>query len=192
MKDNQLIDALATRLEAAIAAAGWNFLVLQKNQPTQEGIPENGSVWLEKIADHHYGSMAISSSYRSQTDDFLDTNTQVVETTFQISAFSIQDVTDLTKPTASDILNHIRLHLQSIQTISIMRGLGLSMMRVTDLRNPFFVDDNERFEANPTFDIVIQHTRSVDFITPVVQKVEGTPSPIPNDTTVGIFPVLVP
>lgn len=190
MKDNQLIDVLATKIEAAVAAAGWAFTVLQKNQPTQEGIPEAGSVWFEKISDYKYGSMKKSCVYRSQTNDFLETNTQVMETTFQISAFVIQDVSNLNLPTASDALNHVCLYLQSFQTIEALKQLGVSTMRVTDLRNPFFIDDNERFEGNPTFDIVLQHERTVEFITPAVSKVEGSPSPLPNDNTVGVFPVL--
>jgi len=52
MDDNQLIAELATKLDAAIVMFGWSFIVIQKNDPNQQGIPSSGTaVFFEKLFD---------------------------------------------------------------------------------------------------------------------------------------------
>jgi hypothetical protein len=174
MLDNPLIDLIATQAEAAIASAGWNYVVIQKNGPDQQGLPTNPGVFLEKIGDHRYGYKSVKQTYRPTTDDFAETETQVLETTFQISALVIQNPNDLTIPTASDVANYVCMYMQSNSVISNLRQQGVSILRVSDVRNPYFVDDRERFEGNPSFDLIVTHSNSITISVPSAEKVIGT------------------
>jgi hypothetical protein len=189
MRDNDLINLIATQIEASMASAGWNYVVIQKDAPDKQGIPTNPGVFLEKIGDHRYGHPVVKQTYRSVTDDFEETETQTMETTFQISALVIQNPNDITIPTASDVANYACMYMQSRTVIANLFQQGVSVLRVLDVRNPYFVDDRERFEGNPNFDLIVTHNKTITITVAAVEKVVGTPSSIPGDLTVGTFPV---
>ncbi len=181
MKDNDLITYFSAQLEAAIALAGWDVVVLQSYQPTQEGVPSKPTVIFEKLSDHEYG-WPMSSEYVLESltpppgqtlPDFSQYDKQWVESTFQVSALSIQDVNDLTIPTPSDIAHQLKLYMNARQTIWKFAQSGVSILRVTDIRNPKFEDDRDLFEANPNFDVVLQHKRELVFKVPGSNEVVG-------------------
>jgi hypothetical protein len=184
MTDNELIALFAGKLEAGVAAAGWDYAVIQNNQPTQEGIPTAPIVLFEKLFDHEYGWQN-STDYQLQAapppgyqlPDFRHTESQWVESTFQVTSLVIQDVRDLSLPTPSDVAHAMKLFLNAKSTIYAFRAAGAMVLRVTDIRNPKFTDERGMFEANPSFDVVLQHKRSVEFSVPgcdtVIGEVEG-------------------
>lgn len=162
MLDNALIDLFATQLEAASAQAGWNYLVLQKNQPTQEGIPTAPTIFFEKLFDKAYGWPEVSyEEYDPATNTFSQIEKQWTETTFQVSALVIQDPMNLSLPTASDVVNYMKLFTNSRASIKTLKAQAVSMLRITDVRNPIFRDERHVFEANPNFDVVLQHQRII-------------------------------
>jgi hypothetical protein len=163
MLDNQLIDLVATQLESASAASGWNYIVLQKDQPTQQGTPTAPTIFFEKLFDTEHGWPALSDSYQAQSNNFSETETQVVITTFQISALVIQDPTNLSLPTASDVANYMKQYMNSRFTISTFKNQQVSILRVSEVRNPYFSDDRTMFEANPSFDLMVVHNRPISF-----------------------------
>lgn len=190
MLDNALIDLVASQLESASTAAGWNYVVLQKDQPSQEGIPTAPTIFFEKLFDHQYGFPIVNDEYQATPNNFSQTETQVEETTFQISALVPQDPTDLTLPTASDVVKYLKRYIQSRKSIAIFWTHQVGMLRVTEVRNPYFVDDRDRFEATPSFDFVVIHSNTITSTIPAVDKIVGAVSPIPGDNTVGVFVVL--
>jgi hypothetical protein len=161
MLDNQLINLLATQLEAASAAAGWNYIVVQKDQPTQQGIPTAPTIFFEKLFDNQHGWPMDSYAYQSASNNFTETETQMVNTTFQISALVIQDPTNLSLPTASDVANFMQQYLSARWSINAFMEQDVGMLRVTSVRNPAFNDDRTLYEFNPNFDIVLTHSRTV-------------------------------
>lgn len=187
MLDNALIGLVASYLDAASAAAGWNYPVIQKNQPTPQGIPYEPAIFLEKLFDHHYGYPAISYSYQESTNQFDTTESQIVETTFQISAFVIQEPADLTIPTASDVVHYLKQYMSSRGVIRDMLTNNLAIYRVSEIRNPYFHDDRERYEANPSFDIVCVHAREFDALVGACNEVVG--EVVSGFEGAGIFPV---
>lgn len=189
MTDNELIIILAEKIEAAVAQAGWSYVVIQKNGPEQQGIPSNPAVFFEKIFDHRYGHPIVKQTYQSIPNNFAENNKQIYETTFQISALVIQDPSDILKPTASDVANQICMYLQSRTIISELRAQGVSMLRVTEVRNPYFVDDKDRFEGHPTFDFVVYSQRDITLTVPSVIRVVGAPSDDPSIPGEGVFAV---
>jgi hypothetical protein len=181
MLDNDLINLVATQLEAASAAAGWNYIVLQKDQPTQQGIPTAPTVFFEKLFDNNHGWPMDSNAYQSGPNNFLETETQMVNTTFQISALVIQDPTNLALPTASDVANYMQQYMSARWTIAAFNLQQVGVLKVTSVRNPAFEDDKHRFEYNPNFDFVVTHSRSVS------NTVNSVNRAVPS--TIGVYPV---
>lgn len=174
MTDNQLIALLATQMEAAAASGGWlykgnPYVVLQKNQPTQEGMPYGPAIYFEKLFDDRYGFPMVDEQLNPDGHAYTDTETQLTNTTFQVSAMVIQDPSDLSIPTASDVVGHMARYLQSRACLSAFLAQGVSMFRITQVRNPYFEDDRHRNEASPNFDIILTHSQSIVTSTPAVE-----------------------
>lgn len=190
MNDNALIAAFGTQLETSITSAGWNYVVVQKDQPTQEGAPSGPTVFLEKLFDHDYGFPSVSNAYDSVNNIYTQTEKQIVETTFQISALVPQNPNDLSIPTAADVVKQVKLWIQSRVSIAALYDLNIAMLRVTDIRTNWFDDDSEQFENHPNFDIIVQHEDSITMVVPAAASAVGSPSPLPGYPGIGTFPVL--
>lgn len=189
MLDNALIDLFATQLEAASAQAGWNYVVLQKNQPTQEGIPTAPTIFFEKLFDHMYGWPEVSyDQYDPATNTFVQTEKQWAETTFQVSAMVIQDPSNLSLPTPADVVNYVKLFINSRRTIATLKPQGVSVLRCSELRNPYFRDERHIFEANANFDVILQHQRQISFSVGATNVVVG--KKVTGVSGQGVFPVL--
>lgn len=189
MNDNALIVVLTNQIDAAIASAGWTFLCSQKTQPEQEGTPTEGTVFFERIGDYRYGSPKYTEQYNDLTADFNETSTQVVESTFQISALIPQNVEDLSIPTAADVVEYVCQYLQTRSAIRYFKQNEVSVMRVSALRTPFVILDRDRFEGHPNFDIILQHNRTLVLSVPAATKVVGAPSDDPSIPGEGVFGV---
>jgi hypothetical protein len=180
MTDNELIEVFANQLEAGSAALGWHYSVIQNNQPTQEGLSSDPIILFEKLFDHLYGWQVSSEYVLSpvappgwELPDFKHTEFQWVESTFQVTSLVIQDVRDLSLPTPSDVCAGLKLWLNAKSTIYSFRNAGAAILRVTDIRNPKFKDDRGLFEANPSFDVILQHKREIDFSVGGSNTVDG-------------------
>ena len=189
MTDNELIDHVATQLEAAVASGAWDYLVIQKSGPDKEGIPTGPAVFFQKIGDHRYGHQMVKHALILEDNEFNEKNIQIYETTFQISAMAIQKPEDITLPTASDVANHICMFMQSRTTIAALGKVDISVLRVTAVRNPYIVDDHIRFEAQPNFDLIVYSKREIDIKVPAVSKAVGAFAFDPTIPGEGVFVV---
>lgn len=188
MTDNQLIDILATKLEAASANAGWNYGVVQLEEPTNQGIPTAPTIFFEKLFDHPYGYPITNDVPDVDTLTFAETDTQLYETHFQVSAIVIQDPNNLSLPTSSDVVNYMKQYLAARSIAANMYAQGVGILRVTEVRNPYFKDDRNMNQANPSFDIVLTHSRSITITIPGTKTVVGSLSPYASGHQ-GTFPV---
>ena len=179
MTDNELIGVLALQMENALALRtdwrykGQPYIVEQANQPTQQGMPYGPMATFTKLYDRKYGwSMGGDFTYDESNDLFIDQENQIIETTFQIEAFVIQDPEDLSIPTASDVVLYLSQYLAHRSIVkSVLENTGAGIVRVTDVRNPYFEDDRHRNEASPNFDITMSYTRTLALTVPAVHKV---------------------
>ena len=128
-------------------------------QQRQQGAASAAYVYFVKIGDHRHGSPKRSDVYNEVTGLFDHTETQTYETTYQFSAWVPQDPSNVTQLTESDTLNIVSGIIQSDAILAAFSAAGVGVLRVTDVRNPYIVDDRDRFEAIPTFDIVLTHQR---------------------------------
>ena len=97
---------------------------------------------------------------------------QNYESTFQLDALYIQNPEEEDQLTPGDILNYAAYIMQSDKTLKFLRENEIGIERVTNVRNPKFVDDKDQFEASPSFDFVLTHKQILISEIPVVQLEE--------------------
>lgn len=100
------------------------------------------------------------------------TETQQYASTFQLSALSTQDPANIESLTASDIANLAAYVLQNSMTIAALEAQGVGILRIPQVRNPYFTDDRQRYEASPSFDFTLTHKQIVTTVVPVINSKE--------------------
>jgi hypothetical protein len=185
MTDNQLIAAIISILQPPIQAQfGASMQINAKNQPTQQGVPSVGTVYIEKLFDKRYGFEGVDFDLSALQPGMpvwtpiTTTYKQLMETTIQFSALVIQDPTNISLPTASDVVNFIAMLMGTDAILAALSAAGANVERIIQVRNPYFHDDRERFEAHPSFDVVFQHERDLVVGTDPIQSVN-----------IGIYPI---
>lgn len=171
MNDLTLFAAVRTVLLAGLADNGQSAVpVVQFNPGTLQGRPSGPALLFQKIGDRRYGW-----TKREDVPD-PDVPTQMIhrevqdyESTLQFEALGPPPASDgaaLPTSTASDLVNLAAAILQGDKAIQALRVLGLAVLRVTDVRNPFMQNDRDQFEAVPSFDLVVTHEQIMLSTTP--------------------------
>jgi len=142
--------------------------VKQSNQPTMQGINTNAAVYFFKVGNRRYGFLKRFDVWNTVTHQFDHAESQYFETTFQMMALVLQKPKNVNIPTASDLINEVASIMQSDQTRAILNASGVGVLRVTDINNPYFIDDRENFEASPTFDFVLTYLNTRTSVTPLI------------------------
>jgi hypothetical protein len=173
MRDNDLIRLFRPIIIAGLADRGIeDATVKQAYQPTQQGINTNPCVYFFKVGDRRYGFLKRSDVWDEDESVMVHTERQRYETTFQINALVRQNPGDTAGFTASDIVNIVSDILQSDSTIKILQNAEVGILRITEVRNPYFMDDRDQFEASPSFDFVLLHNQDYITTTPIVERTE--------------------
>lgn len=171
--DNQLIRLIGDILVAGFASQGVTPVpaIRQAYQPTQQGAQSGPACYLFKVSDHRYGFPKKGQVWNTITEVFDDATVQVYETTFQCEC--LVTLTPASTLTASDILNVASGVLQAPKYQALMIAQGVNILRVTDVRNPYFKNDMDQFQASPSFDFTLTHHRSIISTTPSASPVES-------------------
>lgn len=173
MLDNVLIKLIiATIIEQESIAGIDGTPIKQAFQPTQQGVNTQQTAYLHKIGDRRLGTPLRTNVWNELTQTMVHTETQVYETTFQISALSTQNPSNTTQYTASDVLNLIAYILQSEQTINTFLAQDVGILRISEVRNTYFEDDRQRHEASPSLDFILTHKQIVASNVNVIQSTE--------------------
>lgn len=173
MLDNQLVQVFLPVINAQLTAYGYTGVtVIAANQPTQQGIPTGPTVYFHKLNDHRLGFLRRFDTWNELTSVMTHTEEQQYETTFQVNALVIQSPATPNQYTASDLVNDVCFIMQSDYTREILYNNQISILRVTDVTNGYFVDDKDNFEANPSFDFTLSYVRSKVSTGKVVSQAE--------------------
>lgn len=149
-------------LKNGCASYGVNVIVKQSYQPTMQGAETNPTLYFFKIADKRIGHPERKSTWNALTSKFSDADVQRMETTFQVSGLVRQvPQTTTTSLTASDVLNVASMVMQSRETIDALVSHNIGILRITEIRNPYFKDDRDQFQSSPSFDFTIVHNQSI-------------------------------
>lgn len=195
MRDNQLIALLISQLNAGFSALGLTVSVKQSYQPTRQGANVGPTVYISKLYDERMGTVGVSETWigaNLATEDgdaittedgtgvgveygagFMQhTETQQYVTYFQASALAMQDPSDVNSLTASDITNYAASIAQSMAFIAALEAQGVGVLKIGQVRNPYFDDDRQRFEASPSFDFGLTHKQIIISTVPVISTTE--------------------
>lgn len=179
MYDTQLIQLFRPIILSGLAAQGLSSIpVIAAYQSTLQGVDNGPVIYFYKVSDHRYGFMKREDSWDPIASQMKHTETQVYETIFSIQALSIQDPTQTSQYTASDLANIVSLILQSSSCIQTLRASDVGIYKITDIRNPYFVDDKDIFEAAASFDFTLTHKQINVILSPVI-----------TDIHPGIYPI---
>lgn len=172
MNDNDIFRLVIGIIRDAFTAQSITASVRQSYQPRQQGTPTLNTVMIQKIHNKRFGFMLRSDVWDNDNEVIVHTEKQWIESTFQIDALAPQDPNDSAKMTASDLVNVVAQIMQTDSTLAALRAQNVGIYRITDIRNPFFTDDKERFEASPSFDFTVTYEQVYTSQTPVLQSTE--------------------
>ncbi len=141
---------------------GYPVTVRQSYQPTQQGADTGATLYFFKVGDKRIGHPNRKSEWDVANSKFVDTDVQRMEITFQISALVRQvPATTTTQKTASDYLNMAAMIMQSREFINAVQAAGVAILKIGEVRNPYFKDDKDQFEASPSFDFTLMYNRTM-------------------------------
>lgn len=173
MTDNELFRLLIPLICDGLRPLGIDNIAVKKQyQPTQQGTPSSNALFLHKIGDYRYGFPERRDVWDREVGDFVHTESQWMQTSFQAGALIPQDPKHTDLPTASDVLNLTACVLQSDAARQTLQSHAVGIYRVQEIRQIYFVDDRDRFEASPSFDFTLTHRRTITSRAPAVQTFE--------------------
>lgn len=171
MLDNELYQILIPIIQNGLNAQGFsNIPVVQLNQPTQQGVNTESTVYLTKLSDERLGFVRNNSEWDEIDQKEIETDSQIIVSNFQASALVIQNP-EVISYTASDLLNYVALILNSFATVRALAQNNLGILRIAPIQNPYFSDDKDRFEAMPSFDFGITHRREIIQQTDIISDI---------------------
>lgn len=159
MTDNAIIRIFFPLIKAGLTANGVTAVMRQSYQPTEEGAESATALYFFKVGDKRLGHPKRSSAWNTLLSKEVDTDTQLHEATWQISAWVRQ--TPTSDQTASDVLAITAMYMQGAQFVEALKAAGIGILRITDLRNPYFKDERDQFQASPSFDFTISYNRTM-------------------------------
>lgn len=162
MTDNQVSILIRTQLLAGLARRGHTTVrVLASNQPRHQGRVDGPVVYFFPVSDHRYGWQHRKQVYDALAGDITVTETQYMESMYQVMALYPQDPSNINLPTAKDLVNDAAMTVNSLTFLEAMRSGGVGVQRVSDIRNPYFTNDRGQFEASPSFDFTVSYKRVI-------------------------------
>lgn len=192
MTDNELIKIFLPLLKQGIFSppytqAPYNFdpsqMVVQQNyQPTQQGVPtQPGIYFFQIIPGRAYGF--------PKREDVWDPNQQIMvhiewqwyEAPFQFMALSVQNPANTSQITPLDMVRVAQQVIHSDRMRVALNNLGIGIYRTIDIRPALFMDDYERFENGPSFDVTFTYKNVVTTSSDVVESI---------NLNNGVYPVL--
>lgn len=179
MLDNQLYQLILSTINPQLKNVGIPGVVIaQAYQPWRQGVDPQQAAYLYKLGDHRQGFPRNANVWDSNQQKEIYTQLQVYQTTFQMSTLAIQDPVNNNQLTASDIVNLLAAILQNSITVQTFINQGVGILDIKDIRNPYFIDDQNRYEAAPSFDFTLTHTQVLSTTVPFTTVVDLTVSPI--------------
>lgn len=177
MTDNELGALIRSQLLLGLTAAGVTGVrVLANYQPTSQGEDPGNAIYFFKVSDPRVGWQIRRNAVVS--DEARKVEEQNIESTYQFMARVKQDPEDLSIPTASDLLNTASMIMSSAAFTRALSAQGVGRQAVGEMRNPYFLNKHEQFEASPSFDFTVSHRRSIMTAVSVIETINQETHPI--------------
>lgn len=180
VSDKEILVLMIALLKEGILHFGWDYPVVQKQQPTQQGLPfgdldnpNDGAVFIERLDDDNYLFKELKQTHNPSDHTFSETESQIAETTFQMSAIVPQNPSDTTRPTAADVAKALRMWMTSRYVMRKLTAQKFNILPPRALKNAWFVDDTGRNQAHAHFDYVLTYISADTIIKPAAISVSG-------------------
>lgn len=164
MTENEIYKAIRSELVISLNQVE----IKQAQQNTQQGLSTSPAIYMFFISHRRYGYL--------QRSDIPDGNVikhierQPYETVIQFTGQVLEN-TD-TKITSLDLLNEASIILQGDAGRLSLRDKGVKVLRVTDIRHVFNLNEQDRNQSTPSFDLTVQHEQVRETITPITNSFE--------------------
>ena len=172
MKQKELTALIRSQLIAGLSRYGVpDIPVKQGFQPTTQGrVPRCVYFWL--LNDTPEGAQYFSHVTDPQTLQLTTAETQIWATSYQVGALIPDDPADDAQLTAKDVTNILRQIVVSQPFIAALTAKNVGMRRPTPVRNPQFMNEQNQFEYNPSFDFTVTHKEVIIQLTDSIESVE--------------------
>ena len=156
---------LSTQLVAYLKRA-TGYDVIREFQATTQGMPSAPVLTYFKVSDKRVGLPWRDDVWNETTQIMTHYEVQRYESTFQVGALSTKD--------SSDAVNIAAISMAGEEAIEYFKQYFIGVLQTTggEVRNPYFVNDKDQFQASPSFDVTLVYNRARIVTTPVVTTVE--------------------
>lgn len=148
--------------------------VLQMQQPTQQGQPPGMILYFQRRPARRVGFPQRKDTWLPIEEVFEHKESTQFEVTYQFNAFTdpVDPAVEPPLPTPADLLDLASFAVQSDRGLRVLREAGLGVLRVTELRHGYVLDDRDQNEAEPSFDVTLTYRNEVTDRVPVVTEAE--------------------
>lgn len=179
MKDNEQIILFRQVLDEGLALLDVAPIpVLQFNQPTLQGTSAGPCYYFSKISERRIAFSRYDLEKAEAQAIGTSTQVQRYETTWQMMALAKQTPGNPMQWTAGDWLSMAADILNSDPATRAFANNYASILRVTDIRAPVFLDDNDEFIFAPSFDFVLVHNKSYSRAIDFVDQIDSNPEQV--------------
>lgn len=170
--DNQIIQLFLPIINSGLISFGYNNVaVVQANQPTIEGINTTPTVYFYKVGNTLDGNPGWLDEWNGLSMDHSET--QYYSIRFKVFAMVLQYPVTPNQYTASDLVNAVASIMQSQNTVFSLTAAGVNVFKISEIDNPYFIDDKDIYEATPSFDFILSYKNVRIFNQPVVEQPIG-------------------
>lgn len=178
MKAYELFTLFKPLIDAGLSSAGIDAVLTQEYQPTDQGVEPLTTVAMQIVGSHRYGWVHRNDIWNAETQLFDHVETQQMETTFQVGCLQKLNPESVNQDTAIDILQTVAAVLQNSNTIETIEAVEVGILRITDIRNPYFRSDTNQFQASPSFDFTVTHKQITILTTPKIDTFQAGVYPV--------------
>ena len=156
-------------LDAGLAAQSLSSIVVKRgNQSTQQGIVNGPAVYFWPIDGVKYGFQGREDKYNSTAGTFTHTEKSRHETTIQFNCLA---TTGDNQTTSADIASICAALLQTESAIATMVSADVGVLRIGNIRNLVFLDDQNNYKHSASFDAVFVHHRKLIATVPAIESI---------------------
>lgn len=159
MTEHDIIKLFKGYLETKMTEYGYPVSVKQSFQPKKVGANSANTLYFFHINSKRVGHPQRSASWDELTSTMGYTDKIRVESTFQISGLINYDSSSTYTP--ADFMFMAAHILQTLEFKNHIAASGAAILKIGEIRNPYFENDKDRFQASPSFDFVIAYDKTL-------------------------------
>lgn len=154
MNELQIFALMRTVLLQGFAATGRTDVRVKRSfASTKSSAPDAPAIIMHRIDTQRVGWQ--SRNFRLTETSATDTNVQNHAITFQFNALVPVELEDSESLTANDLLDTAAMLLQSRLMLEACQAAGIGIQRISAIRSNYVQDENDNWEPEPSFDIIV-------------------------------------